>query len=117
VYTCNVIWLSKYAPTVEQAADLEANGFRIVALAESMALGGMAINDQNDLEKMVSDLADLVCNHEAVGIYGVFSAPFQSMLSKQAADTNEPDDTGIPCYESWCATPSTHRKFVWVGTF
>jgi hypothetical protein len=108
----NVLWFSRIAPTAEQAADLAARDCQIVAIDEGMALGSRVIGTPEELSSTIKDIEELAEKNSAVGIYGVFSTPIRAVMADR---TSENTGVGLGCYESWCAAPVTHKKFLWVG--
>jgi hypothetical protein len=105
---------------VEQLADLEAKGHQIVGLSEGMALGSRSINTPAELGDMIERIEGLAAQHAASAVYGVFSAPVQSVIAdRTSGDTG----VGLACYASWNVSRSeeggkptfAHRAFLWVG--
>jgi hypothetical protein len=108
----NVLWFSRVAPTAEQAADLAAQGCQIVAIDEGMALASKSIGTPEELGSTVKGIEELAEKNSAMAVYGVFPTPIQSVIADR---TSENTGVGLGCYESWCVSPFTHQKFLWVG--
>jgi hypothetical protein len=99
---------------------MASKGHQIAALAEGMALGSRSIDDRSGVDDLIERVIELVNEHEAQAVYGVFAAPVQSRLAENAA---EQKGYGLSCYAAWnvCRSPEggkptfTHKEFVWVG--
>jgi hypothetical protein len=109
------VWFSRHTPTAEQLADIDKLGFDLVRIPEGQALGGRAINSEEDLTGLVLDLEALVGGARARAVFGVVPSPLQGYLAK----TGE-DDYRVPFYASWNVARSiegekpTFAHFKWV---
>jgi hypothetical protein len=120
------IWFSRHDPTVEQVADVEANGNTLVAIEDGKRLGAISIETDEDLHRVIGDLIALARTHEAYVIYGVFPVPMSEQLLRNDAASYNDDDHDydyLTCKASWNVMRSVeggkptfkHKQWVYVG--
>lgn len=98
----NVIWFSRHQPTDAQLAEIAGMGWQIADLEAGLRLGSMNLLDDGDVLAVGSDLLDLVADHAAVAIIGVWTAPMQEALARTAQDSVRLGEwRGVPCYAAW----------------
>ena len=119
------LWFSRHAPTSAQVAEIAAMGYEIAALDDGLLLGSVTLNDDCDLNAVLSTLLGLASKHRADACFGVFAAPVQECLHRTADDAVQVGDWGrvLTCYAAWNVQRSQdggkptfeHRRFCCVG--
>lgn len=119
------LWFSRHAPSAAQLAEIAAMGYEIAAQEDGLRLGAMNINDDGDLNAVLTALLALAAEHSAEACFGVFAAPVQECLHRTANDAVQAGEWGrvLTCYAAWNVQRSadggkptfSHLRFCCVG--
>lgn len=113
----HAIWFSRHEPTPVQLAEIESLGFTLVAIPAGQILGSRSLENDKDVEDLITDIHLLAWENSADAYFGVWPAPIQARISA------EPH--GYPCYAAWNVTRTPdgggkptfrHHRWCLVGT-
>jgi len=124
------IWFSRHQPSREQIEDADRLGYTLEVTPKGIALGAMDLQNEGDVQTVVSKLLAHCTETGTVAIFGVFAAPILAQIARTGLDILQRgclEPAGgkgdYPCFAAWNIMRSVegskptfaHKQWLYIG--